>query len=229
MRGGRRYGILGGTFDPPHIGHLALAQEAHTRLKLDRVWFTPAAAPPHKRGQRISAAADRRAMVEHAIADDERFGLETVDLERAGPSYTVDTLRLLRERWGASTWIGFIIGWDMLLSLPTWHEPERTLSSLDAIIVTRRPGFTLADEDEQALAEVERRLPGLRSRLKMVSAPQLEVSSSDLRARVKQGLPIRYLTPDPVRAYITSRGLYAPASRGGETPQTASGVSARRP
>lgn len=229
MRGARRYGILGGTFDPPHIGHLALAQEAFTRLKLDRVWFTPAAAPPHKRGHHVSPAADRRAMVELAIADDERFGVEAVDLERAGPSYTVDTLRLLRERWGDSTWIGFIIGWDMLLNLPTWHEPERTLSSMDALIVARRPGFLSADDEEQSLAELERRLPGLRQRLKMAPAPQLEVSSSDLRARVKQGLPIRYLTPDPVRAYITSRGLYIPASRGGAVPHATSGVSARRP
>jgi nicotinate-nucleotide adenylyltransferase len=209
MRAGVRYGILGGTFDPPHIGHLALAQEAYIRLDLDRVWFTPAAAPPHKRGQRISAAADRRAMVELAIAGDERFGLDTVDLDRDGPSYTVDTLRRLRERWGASTWMGFILGWDMLLSLPTWREPAQTLAALDALIATRRPGFAAPGDDERTLADLERHLPGLRSRLEILQAPQMDVSSSDLRARVRRGIPVRYLTPDPVRAYITSRGLYA--------------------
>ena len=211
MRTGVRYGILGGTFDPPHIGHLALAQEAHARLQLDRVWFAPAATPPHKRGQPISDAADRRAMVELAIADDERFGLEAVDLDRSGPSYTVDTLARLRERWGPTAWIGFIVGWDMLLSLPTWYEPARTLAALDALIATRRPGYGQEDDDERELAELERRLPGVRERLRLLPAPQLDISSSDLRERVAQGLPVRYLTPDPVRAYISSHGLYRPS------------------
>lgn len=211
MRTGVRYGILGGTFDPPHIGHLALAQEAFARLQLDRVWFVPAATPPHKRGQPISDATHRRAMVELAIADDERFGLDTVDLDRSGPSYTVETLRRLRQRWGDAAWMGFIVGWDMLLSLPTWHEPANVLAALDAFIATRRPGYSPADDDEQALAELERKLPGARSKLRMLSAPQLDIAASDLRERVAQGLPVRYLTPDPVCAYISTHGLYAPA------------------
>lgn len=209
MRAGVRYGILGGTFDPPHIGHLALAQEACARLRLDRVWFTPAASPPHKRGQRISPAADRRAMVELAIADNDCFGLDTVDLDRPGPSYTVETLRTLRARWGEETWIGFIVGWDMLLSLPSWHEPARTLDSLDALIVARRPGFGQdGDDDQRALTNLEEQLPGLRKRLRMLPAPQLDIASSDLRERVAQGLPTRYLTPDAVCTYISSHGLY---------------------
>lgn len=211
MRTGMRYGILGGTFDPPHIGHLALAQEAFARLQLDRVWFVPAATPPHKRGQLISDATHRRAMVELAIAGDERFGLDTVDLDRSGPSYTVETLRRLRQRWGGEVWIGFIVGWDMLLSLPTWHEPADTLAALDALIATRRPGYSQADDDEQALAELERSLPGARARLQVLAAPQLDIASSDLRERVAQGLPVRYLTPDPVCAYIATHGLYAAA------------------
>lgn len=210
MRTGVRYGILGGTFDPPHLGHLALAQEAHARLQLDRVWFTPAASPPHKHGQPISDAADRRAMVERAIADDERFGLDTVDLDRPGPSYTVETLRRLRERWGASTWIGFIVGWDMLQSLPDWREPSGVVDAVDALIATRRPGYSQPGADDEAIADLERRLPGVRARLKLLAAPQLDISSSDLRERVAQGLPVRYLTPEPVRAYISSRGLYTP-------------------
>ncbi|HET9110750.1 MAG TPA: nicotinate-nucleotide adenylyltransferase [Ktedonobacterales bacterium] len=204
-----RYGILGGTFDPPHLGHLALAQEAHARLGLDRVWFAPAATPPHKRGHEMSSAAVRRAMVELAIAGDERFGLDTVDLDRPGPAYTVETLKLLRARWGDSAWIGFIIGWDMLLSLPTWHEPAATVAQLDAVVAAHRPGYAGQDGEERALADLERRLPGVRARLVILPGPQLDISSTDLRERVAQGLPVRYLTPDPVRAYITSRGLYA--------------------
>ena len=209
MRTGVRYGILGGTFDPPHIGHLALAQEAFARLQLDRVWFVPAATPPHKRGQPISDAAHRRAMVELAIAGDERFGLDTVDLDRSGPSYTVETVRRLRQRWGDEAWIGFIVGWDMLLSLPTWHEPVNTLATLDALIATRRPGYSEPDDDEHSLAELERSLPSIRAKLRMLSAPQLDISASELRERVAQGLPVRYLTPDAVCAYISSHGLYA--------------------
>ncbi len=210
MRAGVRYGILGGTFDPPHIGHLALAQEAYARLGLDRVWFAPAASPPHKRGSAISPVADRRAMVELAIADDERFGLETVDLDRTGPAYTFETVRRLRARWGPTTWIGFIVGWDMLLSLPTWREPLTALAALDALIAARRPGYTSSSdaEDEQALSNLERSLPGLRSRLETLPAPQLAIASSDLRERVARGLPVRYLTPDPVRAYIAAHRLY---------------------
>lgn len=209
MRAGVRYGILGGTFDPPHLGHLALAQEAHARLDLDRVWFAPAATPPHKRGRAISSADDRRAMVELAIAGDERFGLDTVDLDRPGPAYTVETLKLLRARWGDSVWIGFIVGWDMLLSLPTWHEPAAALALLDAVIAAHRPGYAGQDDDEHALADLERHLPGVRARLVILPGPQLAISSSDLRERVAQRLPVRYLTPDPVRAYITSHGLYS--------------------
>jgi nicotinate-nucleotide adenylyltransferase len=206
-----RYGILGGTFDPPHIGHLALAQEAYVRLQLDRVWFAPAASPPHKRGLPISPAADRRAMVELAIAGDERFGLDTVDLDWPGPAYTVETLARLRARWGETVWIGFIVGWDMLLSLPTWREPAQTLAALDALIAARRPGYIQPGDDEEALADLERRLPGVRARLEILPAPQLAISSSELRERAAQGLPVRYLTPDPVCTYMSSRGLYRPA------------------
>lgn len=208
MRAGVRYGILGGTFDPPHIGHLALAQEAHARLQLDRVWFIPAAAPPHKRGVRVSSAAHRRAMVELAIAGDERFGLESVELDRPGPSYTVETLRLLRERWGDQVWIGFIVGWDMLVNLPTWREPAATVATLDALIAARRPGYAAIEREADELATLERKIPGVSERLEVLPGPQLDLSSSELRKRVAMGLPLRYLTPDPVRAYITSHGLY---------------------
>lgn len=202
---GVRYGILGGTFDPPHLGHLALAQEAHARFALDRVWFMPAASPPHKRQSDLSDAADRRAMVERALAGDDRFGLETADLERSGPSYTAETLRILRARWGDEAWIGFIVGWDMLASLPTWREPLAVLAPLDALIAAHRPGYPGV---EATLDDLERQLPGARAKVALLPAPQLDISSSDLRERVARGLPVRYLTPDGVRAYIHTRGLY---------------------
>jgi nicotinate-nucleotide adenylyltransferase len=146
-------------------------------------------------------------MVELAIAGDERFGLDRADLDRPGPSYTVDTLDILRARWGAEAWIGFIIGWDMLLSLPEWHDSAGVLARLDALIVARRPGAT---DEAGAIARLEAALPGLRERLTPLDAPQLEISSTWLRERVATGLPVRYLTPDPVRAYISRRGLYLP-------------------
>jgi nicotinate-nucleotide adenylyltransferase len=214
MRAGARYGILGGTFDPPHFGHLALAQEATTRLRLDRVWFMPAADPPHKRGRALTAADGRAAMVSLAIADDERFGLDRTDLDRPGPSYTVETLDILRARWGPEVWIGFIIGWDMLLYLPKWRDPEGVLARLDALIVARRPGTASDPDTAGALAQMGVKLPALAERLTLLDAPQLDISSTDLRTRVAAGLPVRYLTPDRVCSYINRQGLYHPEPSG---------------
>src|SRR5579885_3857444 len=137
---GARYGILGGTFDPPHLGHLVLAQEAFARLRLDRVWFVPTGSPPHKVGRQISAVEHRRAMVELAIAGDARFALSTVELERAGLSYTLDTLRQLRTRWG-DVRITLVLGWDMVLYLPFWHDPRGVIAATDEIAAVHRPGF----------------------------------------------------------------------------------------
>lgn len=199
------YGILGGTFDPPHLGHLALAQEVYTRLALDRVWFVPAGQPPHKAGHVVSPAADRRAMVELAIAGDPRFGLSTVELERGGPSYTSETLALLRAAWGSAARMVLILGWDMLAYLPHWHEPKRVVALTDQIVAIHRPGVA-APEGE--LARLEGSLPALAQKLVVLPAPRLEISSSELRARVAEGLPVRYLTPPAVADYIGLRRLY---------------------
>lgn len=205
-RTGPRYGILGGTFDPPHLGHLVLAQEVLAQLRLDKVWFVPTGSPPHKPNRRISSAADRREMVERAIAGNEQFALSAVELDRDGPSYSADTVCLLRRQWGENVFMCFILGWDMLTYLPQWHQPERVIATADRIAATHRPGFASAAPDE--IAQLSRGLPGLAAKLTIVSIPQLEVSSSEIRRRVASGVPIRYLVSDSVRSYIEERGLY---------------------
>jgi nicotinate-nucleotide adenylyltransferase len=202
---GRRYGILGGTFDPPHVGHLIVAQEVAARLALDHVWFLPAGTPPHKAGQHISPPADRLAMVSVAVAGNATFGVCDAELMRSGPSYTADTLTELRGRWGPDCEITLILGWDMVADLPQWHAPERVIAQVDRVAAVHRPGVSARDEE---LERLESALPGLRSRLFVVPAPQVAVSASDLRVRVASGLPIRYLVPDAVCQYIDERGLY---------------------
>lgn len=205
-----RYGILGGTFDPPHVGHLVLAQEAQIQLGLDRLWFVPTGAPPHKPGRRVSSHADRREMVERAIAGNPRFALSAVELERDGPSYSVDTLRHLRREWGQSVMMCLVMGWDMLTYLPQWRQPEHVIATVDRIAATHRPGFTV---DPEEIARLERSLPGLAQKLTVLAAPQVEVSSTEIRGRVASGVPIRYLVSDSVRSYIEERGLYRSTDR----------------
>lgn len=203
-----RYGILGGTFDPPHLGHLVLAQEAHARLGLDRVWFVPAASPPHKAGHIISAPEHRAAMTAAAIAGDARFALSRVELERAGPSFMVETLRLLREQWGAEARLVLILGWDMLASLPTWHDAAGVVARADQLAAAHRPGYSPGEREPDELAGLEAQLPGLRAKLALIPAPQLDLAATTIRERVALALPIRYLIPDAVREYIEREGLY---------------------
>lgn len=208
VRVGPRYGILGGTFDPPHLGHLVLAQEVHARLGLDRVWFLPAGVPPHKTGRAVSPAADRREMVQRAIAGDERFALSVVELTRSGPSYTADTLEQLRAQWGHHVVLHLILGWDMLMYLPNWHAPERVLAATDVVVAAHRPDALGAPSARDDLARLAQRIPAVTGKVVVLPAPQLDISASALRERVASGLPIRYLVPDAVREYIDQRGLY---------------------
>lgn len=200
-----RYGVLGGTFDPPHLAHLVVAQEALIRLGLDRVYFVPTGQPPHKIGRPISPAADRRAMVELAIAGNPSFGLSTVDLDRTGPSYTAETLRRLRAEWGREAEIALMLGWDMLLDLPTWRDPAAVVAGATRVVAMHRSGYT-ADPDQ--LNRLATALPELPARLVLLPVPQLAISASDLRQRVASSLPIRYLVPDAVIRYIFEHGLY---------------------
>ena len=202
----RRVGVLGGTFDPVHYGHLVIAEEVYTALHLAEMVFVPAGQPPHKPGKFITDARHRLAMLELAIASNPHFTISLVDMDRPGPSYTIDTLRLLHEQWGAQTAIYFVIGGDSLEELLNWYEPARILEQLAHLVAVRRPGYNEAPEH---LEWLETRLPGIRSRLINVSAPQLDISATDLRTRIAEGRPIKYQTPEPVEQYILQHGLYS--------------------
>lgn len=195
-----RIGVFGGTFDPIHLGHLVAAEETRARLRLDQVLFVPARVPPQKVGNDISPAHHRVAMIRLAIASNPSFALSEVDIERPGTSYTVDTLRLLRDKWPLAE-LYFIMGMDSLVDLLDWKDPHRIVQ-LARLAVVGRPGF------DTPMSELERELPGIRERVEFVDAPHLEISSSDLRWRVRAGLPIRYQVPEPVETYIRENNLY---------------------
>lgn len=197
----RRLGILGGTFDPIHHAHLVAAEEACYQLELDQVLFVPAGDPPHKLRRSISTAAHRLRMLELAIAGRPHLGLSRVDVDRSGPSYTVEALRLLRAEWGPGPTFYFVEGSDSLADLPTWYQPERLLE-LTELAVVRRPDAPVD------VAALEERLPGLEARLHWVDMPLLDISATDLRARVRAGRPISFLVPAAVEAYIYEHGLY---------------------
>lgn len=196
-----RLGVFGGTFDPPHLGHLILAETAADALDLAQVLFVPAGQPPHKDPAEVRAPAQHRlAMVERAIAGNPRFALSRADLDRPGPHYSVDTLRLLGAAFPGAT-LFFLIGADSLRDLPTWHQPADVIAQawLGAM---RRPGT------EPDLSALEEQLPGVTDRVRWVDAPRIEISSSSLVRRIAAGLSVRYQLPDSVRAYIQEHGLY---------------------
>jgi len=196
-----RVGILGGTFNPPHIGHLVCASEAATQLKLDRVLLTPVAVPPHKEARADPGAAVRLELCRLAVAGDERLGVCDLEVVRGGSSYTVDTLRELHAR-DPEDHLTFILGGDIALGLPAWHEPEAVLG-LATLAVAERTGAARADVAER-LAEAFGDLASLR----FFDMPTIDVSSSEVRARIAAGRPIRYLVPDLVAARIDQGGLY---------------------
>jgi nicotinate-nucleotide adenylyltransferase len=204
----RRLGILGGTFDPIHHGHLVAAEEARHQLELDQVLFVPAGTPPHKPGRPVSPNHHRLLMLALAIADKPYFAISRVDVDRPGPCYTTDTLELLRAEWGPAPIFFFIEGADSLADILTWHQPQR-LIELCELAVVERPGVELD------LPGLDQQLPGLAARLHLVRMPRLEISSSDLRARVRAGRSISYLVPAAVEAYILEHQLYQDKVRGG--------------
>ena len=199
----RKLGIMGGTFDPIHNGHLLIANEAAWRLGLERVLFVPTGEPPHKRDHLVAPAQARLEMVRRAIQGNDLFEISTIELERQGFSYTVDTLTALIAAYGPQTEFYFIIGADAAAELLTWYQPRRVLE-LARLVVADRPGYVLP------LDKLRRGLPNLdlADRMLTLDVPMVEIASHELRARVSQSQPIKYLVPDEVAEYIKEEKLY---------------------
>lgn len=195
-----RLGVFGGTFDPIHIGHLILAEEARARLGLESVLFVPANASPLKAGGALFSNEERYRMVQMAIADNPHFRVSRLELERGGPSYTVDTLRALQASYGPDTQLYFIMGMDALMTFAAWHHPCEIIR-LTRLLVFHRPGYRV---DWPAL---ERAVPGLRQATEVIATVDIGISSTDLRQRLQEGLPIKYQVPASVEAYILERYL----------------------
>jgi nicotinate-nucleotide adenylyltransferase len=200
-------GVFGGTFDPIHYAHLAIAEAAREALDLRRILFVPAGQPPHKPGRPISAAEHRVAMVELAIAGNPGFELSRLELERGGPSYTVETMASLRATERGDR-LALILSAESFAELPTWNEPERILDLADAIIVAPRFGY-----EEVDVTFVPRRFPSARASIVFLDGPRIRMSASEVRERAFSGRSIRYLVPDAVAAYIGDHGLYQDPGR----------------
>ncbi len=195
-------GILGGTFDPIHNGHIMVAEEARDRLDLTEVLFVPANQPWLKDNSSISAAGRRVQMVRLAVATESYFRLSTIEIDRAGLSYTVDTITQLQAELGVGAELFFILGWDNLAQLPQWREPARLIKTCHLVAVPR-PGYALPDLDS-----LEAALPGLSRSLVVLDKPEVDISATEIRKRVARGLSIGHLVPEPVDEYIRQHKLY---------------------
>jgi nicotinate-nucleotide adenylyltransferase len=193
--GATRVGVMGGTFDPIHHGHLVAASEVADRFHLDEVVFVPTGAPWQKTDRAVSPAEDRYLMTVIATSADPRFSVSRVDIDRGGPTYTIDTLRDLHTVYGSDAQFWFITGADALGAILSWRDPEQ-LFALAHFVGCTRPGHPLADPG----------LPG--ASVSLVEIPALAISSTDCRERIAKGRPVRYLVPDGVVQYIAKRGLY---------------------
>jgi nicotinate-nucleotide adenylyltransferase len=200
-----KVGILGGTFDPVHLGHLILGQEALDALALDEVLYIPAREPWRKSERAITPAAHRLAMLRLAVEGDARFGISDIELRREGPTYTADTLEALAgERLDDEFF--FIMGTDALADLPNWHDPQR---------IVRHATLAVAPRELQEANAAALNAPGIASRVLTFAMPRIDISSTDIRARVAAGRPVRYFVPDAVAAYIEQHGLYRAVTRAG--------------
>jgi nicotinate-nucleotide adenylyltransferase len=195
-----RIGILGGSFNPPHLGHLVMAQEAMSGLELDKVVLMPVFLPPHKQLSDDPGPEERFELCRLAVAKDDRFEVSRLELDRGGPSYTVDTLRAIHARSPGDD-LTFIVGGDVAQGLATWREPEAVLE-LATLAVAEREGIRRRDIAERVAA-----LKGAE-RLRFFDMPRIDVSSSAVRRRVREGQPIRYLVPDDVARAVGARGYY---------------------
>ena len=195
-------GVLGGTFDPIHNGHIIVAEETRARLNLAEVLFVPAGQPWLKEDSPILAAEHRVQMVRLAIAHQPYFKLSTMEIDRAGPSYTVETIAELQAELSTGDELFFILGWDNLAQLPQWKEPSR-LVKMCRLVAVPRPGYPLPD-----LGSLEAVIPGLSRGLILLDKPEVDIGATEIRNRVAQGLSIRHLVPEPVDEYIRQHQLY---------------------
>ena len=198
-------GVLGGTFDPIHIGHLIVAEEARVKLGLTQVLFVPAGEPWLKQDRDITSASHRVEMVHRAIADNSNFRISTLEVSRPGPSYTVDTLTSLKDQVSSEASLFFILGRDTLAELPLWKEPRRVIE-LCRLVVPPRLG-------SRDLRHLEEAIPGLLDRIIQLDMPVIGISSSEIRQRMARGLSVRYLVPAGVEKYIAEKKVY-PISAG---------------
>lgn len=198
-----RTGVFGGTFDPPHVGHLILAEEALTQLGLERVRWVLTPDPPHKQDRRITPVADRYAMLLAAIADNPSFEASRIDIDRSPPHYALDTVRLLTQQ-DPEDEIYYLMGSDSLRDLPTWHRADQFVGACHAIGVMRRPGVRLD------LDGLEAAIPGLKNKTLWIDVPLIEIASSSIRERIPKGEPYRYYLPPAVFEYIRQHRLYQP-------------------
>jgi nicotinate-nucleotide adenylyltransferase len=196
--------VLGGTFDPPHVGHLVLADRAREQLDLARILWVPAGDPWRKAGRALSAAEHRAAMVSLAIEGEPAFELSRAEIEREGPTYSVDTLRALHGQYPGAELV-FLLGADALRDLPHWHEPAE-------LIELARLGVAARGDDLMSTSDIEGLLPGLAEHVLWVDMPRLDISSTELRERAAAGKSLRYLVPHAVETYIRKQGLYRPGA-----------------
>jgi nicotinate-nucleotide adenylyltransferase len=199
-----RIGVFGGTFDPVHVGHLILAEQAREQARLDAVWFVPAPRPPHKDEQDLTRFETRVEMLALAVAGNPAFRVDEIEKERTGPSFTVDTVAELRRRHPGDDFF-LLVGSDTLKDLPLWYEPARLLSQA-GLVVMARPGHAVP-----SAAELRARLAlpeAVPLRLEVADAPLIDISSRDLRRRAAAGRSLRYFLPRAVEAYILDKRLY---------------------
>jgi nicotinate-nucleotide adenylyltransferase len=197
-----RIGVLGGTFDPVHLGHLILAEEARDQLDLSVVYFVPAGDPPHKQGRHLVPAEDRLRMIELAIAGNDAFRASRADVDRPGPHYTLDMVHILKAQLPRCGELYFLMGYDSLAEFPTWHRARELLAACHLVALTRHD----VPLDWKYL---ESHLPGIRERVTLLDMPELEIASHQIQERIRADRSIRYLVPDGVSRYIEDHRLYA--------------------
>jgi nicotinate-nucleotide adenylyltransferase len=202
-----RVGVFGGTFDPIHLGHLAVARSIQATLELEKVLFVPAGQPWMKAGTPVSPVKDRVEMVRLAVARHKAFELSTIEADRPGPSYAVDTMDALRRQLGSGSALFFLLGNDALMDIAKWKEPQR-LIQICQLVAFARPGCRLL-----RMEALEAAVPGVSERVILVQVPQVDIRATDIRCRVAEGRSIQRLVPRAVERYILEHGLYGAALR----------------